>query len=108
MLMFRNLTDRPIDLGYLPSFFSEEDPRPAKEQLHENYKHGGGWCSFSGFHLDKHSWALQYPDDPVMMPIAGANLHFQGEKPELIMLYPHSWVLIWDRIERTWEVARID
>jgi hypothetical protein len=38
-------------LGYIPSFFSENDPRSAREQINENYQHGGGWRPLKGFKM---------------------------------------------------------
>ena len=52
----------PAYLGLLPGFLSVDDDRPAKEQLHENYAHGGGWHTLNGFRLEMDR--LYYgPDD---------------------------------------------
>jgi hypothetical protein len=29
-------------LGFIPQFLDDADPRPAREQLHSAYAHGGG------------------------------------------------------------------
>lgn len=39
----------PEMLGLIPSFLSESDPRPAREQFDENYQHGGGWRPLPNF-----------------------------------------------------------
>jgi hypothetical protein len=88
-------------LGYIPEFLSEYDPRPAKEQIDANYKHGGGWHSMTGFKMDKNH-VLKYPDDPPMFPIAEAHL-----RDELIFIYSHAWVAIVQK-DGSFDVARID
>lgn len=89
----------PGHLGYLPSFLSEKDSRPAKEQLDERYI--GGWRPFHGFKaLSGHR--LSYPHDPILSPLA--KLQF---REELIVLYQHSWVAIFQKDE-TFEVCRMD
>lgn len=88
-------------LGYLPSFLSEHDPRPAKEQIHENYQHGGGWNPMQGWTLGPAN-TLTYPGDPPLPPIAKYRL-----REELILLYPSSWLAI-VQPDRSFEVARVD
>lgn len=34
-------------MGYIPAFLNLDDPRPAKEQIDDNYQHGGGWFETS-------------------------------------------------------------
>lgn len=54
------------DAGFLPEFFSEADPRPAREQLDANYQHGGGVHPIEGFTLVNPApgaASLHYPDD---------------------------------------------
>lgn len=79
--------------GMLPEFFSEHDPRPAHEQLDENYAHGGGFNPFHGYTLhDVDKWGgsyLQYPADPPMREIARAKL-----RDEIIILFQGEWVAI--------------
>lgn len=62
-------------LGYLPSFFSEQDPRPAGVQLNENYAHGGGWNPLAGWRMNPISRRIQYPGDPSLEPLAMAMVH---------------------------------
>jgi hypothetical protein len=96
--------NRAGQLGILPVFFDEADPRPAREQIHERYAHGGGWHKFSGFELkmDKRGWYLAYPEDPPMREIARGKL-----RDELILLFDHNWVAIVQK-DDTFEVARVD
>ena len=80
--------------GLLPLFLDHNDPRPARDQIHEAYAHGGGWKEFTGFtpHID---WAypmnsyLSYPEDPPMRAVAFALF---GE--ELVLLFQGSWCVI--------------
>lgn len=79
----------PDDLGLLPSFLSEEDPRPAQEQLDANYVHGGGghWRTEPAS-LDE-KYRLCYPDDPPQPWLAMTQL-----RDEIILIYPYSFVVI--------------
>lgn len=96
-------TTRAAELvGYIPQMLSENDPRPAKEQLHESYSYGGGWQPFYGFKLDTVTRALRYPGDPSMKPIASTTL-----REESIFVYPHAWVMILQQ-DGSFEVARMD
>ena len=54
----------PDDLGLLPSFLDDADPRPAREQLDANYRHGGdpNWRTEPASLDDKDR--LCYPGDP--------------------------------------------
>ena len=80
-------------VGYIPEFFSENDPRSAREQLHENYAHGGGVRPFPGFTLQ--SWQspgeayLSYPGDPPMREVSRATL-----RDETIIVFDYSWLAI--------------
>lgn len=73
-------------LGYLPTFLSDDDPRPAKEQFAANYV--GGWRPFKGFEMEK-DHSISYPGDPTFSPLAQTKL-----RDELILFYPSSWVAI--------------
>jgi hypothetical protein len=88
------------DLGFLPSFLSESDSRPAAEQIDAAYQHGGGWQAFDGFTRVGHQ--LQYPGDPPLKPVAMTML-----RDEKIFVYPYSWVMILQPDE-SFVVARID
>ncbi len=89
-----------VDLGYLPSFLSKDDPRPAKEQINANYC--GGWLPLDGCELLYEDLTLTYPGDPPLNPIAGTNL-----RHELIIVYPNDIVMI-IQPDHSFEVARID
>ena len=92
---------RPHDLGELPYFLNEDDPRPAREQFHSNYKHGGGWRPFKGHTLTKNHM-LAYPGDPSLPPLASVQF-----RDELIIVHPHSWVTI-VQPDGTYETCRMD
>lgn len=102
MIEFRKLQEHVTlaHLGYIPSFLSEADPRPAKEQFEENYSFGG-WQPMKGFKLNK-DMSLKYPGDPPMKPWAEATL-----RQELIYVYQSGWVMILQP-DMSFEVARLD
>ena len=89
------------DPGFIPGWLSESDPRPAKEQIHAHYAHGGGWQDFEGFEL-KPDLSIKYPDDPAYRPRATMKL-----RKELIVMYDHAWVAI-IAPDRSFAIARID
>jgi len=92
----------PDMLGFIPSFLSEEDLRPAREQLDQNYRHGGGWQPFTGFTMLPNG-NLQYPGDPPVQVLAEATMN----NKEVVRFYEHSWVAI-VQPDGTFEVARMD
>lgn len=83
---------------YLPHFWSEEDPRPAKVQANEKYV--SGWNKFEGFRMTEHG--LEYPGDPPTLLLAEAKL-----REETIQFYQHSWVAI-VQPDGSFEVCRMD
>ena len=87
-------------LGFLPSFLSEDDPRPAREQFDERYKFGGGWDPFPGFKLTENG--LEYPEDPPQKLLAETRL-----RDEIIRLYDCSWVAI-IQPDGSYEISRMD
>ena len=91
----------PEELGMLPHFLDENDKRPAREQFHDNYQHGGGWSPIDGFTMTK-DCKLSYPGDPLFEPIA--MLLFNDE---LVLFYKYGLVAIKQR-DGTFEVARMD
>jgi hypothetical protein len=92
----------PADhLGLIPLMLSEVDPRPARVQLHEGSRHGGGWDPFPGFCLTPGN-GLLYPGDPILAPLAQVKL-----RDELVVVYPCSWVAVIQK-NRTFEVCRMD
>lgn len=90
----------PEAAGFIPQFLSEADPRPAARQFDEAYAHGGGWRPMEGWERD--GVAIRYPGDPALRPIAAVWL-----RHELIAVYPHAWVAIFQPDGR-FEVARMD
>ena len=91
--------------GLLPGFLSADDPRPAVEQLDENYAHGGGgWVPFKGFKLVTrlNKYGLEYEDDPVMAELSRGVL-----RDETIVLFNGSWVAVIQK-DGSYEVARMD
>ena len=88
-------------LGFLPDSLDETDPRPAKEQINENYQHGGGWRPVIGCELLP-SMDIQYPGDPPCRLLASTQF-----RNEIIQLYGHSWLLILQE-DGTWEISRVD
>ena len=99
MIEFTNM----LRAGYLPQFFSEADPRPAREQAHESYVHGGGWIPFKGFELiNEEPASILYPGDPPVREVSRGHL-----RDETIILFQHSWVAI---VQPTgeYEIARMD
>lgn len=89
------------NIGMIPHWLSESDPRSASLQLDNCYGHGGGWNSFPGFKLREDN-SLKYPGDPPLLPIAELRL-----RDELILIYEYSWVAI-VQSNRTFEVCRMD
>ncbi len=89
----------PEMLGYIPSFLSVNDPRPAREQIASAYC--GGWSSFHGFTM-LHSGNLSYPGDPEIMLLAETRL-----RNEIIRFYYCAWLAI-IQPDGSFEVARLD
>ena len=102
MIAFTN----PHYAGFLPQFFSEEDPRSAAEQLHASYAHGGGYHPFGGFKLydvDSEGKAyLIYPGDPPMREFSRAKL-----RDETLILFEYGWLAIVQKDGR-FTVTRVD
>ena len=91
-----------VDLGFLPSLLSEDDPRGVKEQLDDKYRHGGGWRPMDGWTLEPKTFALKYPNDPPMRPLASAQL-----RHEQIFFYQYSFLCV-VQPDGSFEVARVD
>jgi hypothetical protein len=88
-------------LGYIPSFLSVEDERPASKQIDSAYGHGGGWQPFKGFALMEDG-NLKYPEDPPTRILFTSNL-----REEKLFFYEHQWFRI-EQPDGTWEVCRLD
>lgn len=89
-------------IGEIPFWLDERDPRPARQQLHDNYRHGGGWHPFEGFILNLKDYTINYPGDPPQHPIA-----FMRLRKETIIMYHHAWVLILQP-DDSFEICRMD
>jgi len=89
-------------LGFVPHFLSENDPRPAREQIHDRYAHGGGWNPFGGFKLDTSTLTLRYPGDPPLRPLAMTEL-----REERLYFYDHAILMI-IQTDGSFEVSRVD
>jgi hypothetical protein len=92
---------QPEDLGMIPFWLDETDPRPATQQLDAHYGHGGGWRPQEGFKLQKDN-ALKYPGDPAMQPIACMIL-----RNEMILMYPYGYVAVLQK-DGSFEACRMD
>lgn len=90
----------PDHLGYIPSFLSVHDPRPAAEQIASNYV--AGWNPFSGFTVNPKTKVLSYPGDPPFGPVARTRL-----RDEELYFYPHSWFMVLQK-DGSHEIARLD
>ena len=91
----------PDHVGMIPHWLDESDKRPAREQLDENYQHGGGWQPFKGFKMGK-LWTLEYDDDEPLQPLALMQL-----RDEIIAIYEYGWVMILQP-DGSFEVCRMD
>jgi hypothetical protein len=89
-------------IGMIPFWVDPADKRPAKEQLHEHYAHGGGWDPQPGFTLNQKTGALKYPGDPPLLPLAALRL-----RDELIAIYPYGYVCIMQP-DGKFEACRMD
>lgn len=93
----------PDDIGPLPYWLQESDPRPAREQLNEHYAHGGGWQPFQGFrYRPKRGHSIVYPGDPPLKPLAMMKF-----RDEMIVWYPHAWIMILQK-DGSHEICRMD
>ena len=91
----------PEMLGYIPSFLSSDNPAGAAEQIHNCYRHSGGWSPFQGFRMLPDG-NMQYPGDPPTRLLFEARL-----RQEIIRFYEHSWVAI-VQPSGEFEVSRVD
>jgi hypothetical protein len=85
-----------LHLGYVPTFLSEDDPRPAAVQINEHYAHGGGWSP-----MRRGAFAA-LADDPPLALIAEARL-----RDETLRFYEGSWLSI-TQPDGSFEVSRLD
>lgn len=93
--------------GFIPMFLHASDSRSAKEQINENYAHGGGWRPMlpemkfipgtNCFHP-----VLQYPGDPDFLEIGHTQI-----RNETVYLFTNAFVAIVQQ-DGSYEIARID
>jgi hypothetical protein len=91
----------PEELGMIPDFINQKDPRCARDQFDSNYAHGGGWIPIRGF--THKGMVLQYPGDPPYHPIAMWPL-----RDEMIVIYRYGLVAIFQVKDGSVDVARLD
>lgn len=91
----------PDHLGFIPTFVSAIDPRPAVEQFDERYASGGGWHEFKGFRMLANG-NLKYPGDPETALLYEATLN-----AETIRVYESAWVAV-VQPDGAFNVARLD
>jgi len=75
--------------GLLPTFFSNDDPRPAYEQLLANYQFGVTLSNFKLTGNGTKDWRLWYPEDPPLKPVSFAML-----RGEALVLFEYEWLAI--------------
>lgn len=96
----------PIVLGLIPMFLSEDDPRPAAQQLDANYRHGGGWRPMPGFSLNERGQLCYHKDgeedEPPMNCLAATQLRHED-----IRFFEHQWLVI-IQPDGSFEVSRCD
>lgn len=102
MIIFKMLHPRATHdmLGYVPGFFSEADPRPAREQINANYR--SGWFPLKGGRMTPKTGLYKYPGDPALMPIAVAKL-----RDETIYFYQYEMLSI-VQPDGSYEIARVN
>jgi hypothetical protein len=100
------------DLGALPIFFSDADPRSAADQLDDNYRHGGGFSPFGDgkFRLEyrESGCVLKYPGDSPFREIARAILHVGQPNAEEILVFDCAIVVIRQPSTGEFVVTRCD
>jgi len=75
--------------GLLPTFFSNDDSRPAYEQLLANYQFGMPGKGFTLTGNSTKDWRLCYPEDPPLRPVSFAML-----RGEALVLFEYEWLAI--------------
>ena len=90
------------ELGFLPQMLDGAIDTPVAEQINNNYQHGGGWRSFTGFIYSPTDRSIRYTGDPKLYPIAHARIN-----NETVLVYPYSWVLVLQE-DGSFDIARID
>ena len=92
-------------LGYLPQLISHHVTYGTiAEQVARNYSHGGGYAPFGQgqWTFDPVTFALSYPDDPVMLPFYSLAVG-----TETAYVYPYAIVAV-VQADGSFEVIRMD
>jgi hypothetical protein len=89
-------------LGFLPEMLSDLNPKLAREQFNDQYRHGGGWQPFNGHNVNLKNLTLTYPGDPPMRAIGETTL-----RDERVILFEGEWVAIIQK-DGSFEIARMD
>ncbi len=92
------------EVGFVPMFLDINDERPAAEQIDANYQHGGGWNPMEKWTFDRKTKMIKYPGDEPLESFAVAL----PNKNETVIMYPHSFMLIYNKVNKTYEVGRVD
>jgi hypothetical protein len=100
-VVFLDKRATPDHVGLIPHFLDADDPRPAAEQFDANYQHGGGFRPISGFTMN-YEFALKYPGDPTMRPLA--MIKFRDER---VLIYEYGVVAV-IQPDGKFEAARMD
>lgn len=94
-----------VDLGYIPLIITDEDPRPAAEQIEDRYSHGGGWSPLAGFAMlpdGRVQYCVEEDLDPPLEILAETKL-----RNETIRFYQSSWIAI-IQPDGSFAVSRLD
>jgi hypothetical protein len=91
-------------LGLLADIFRSDDPRPAKEQANDRYRHGGGWHNQPRWTFNRETKEMVFPGDAPLMPLAITIL---PKTKEIVALYPHDYIAI-VQADGTFEMCRMD
>jgi len=75
--------------GLLPTLFSEDDPRPAYEQLPANYKFDVTLSRFTLTGNGTKDWRLRYPGNLPLEPVSFAML-----RGVALVLFEDNWLAI--------------
>lgn len=102
MIKFHDPRVTEEHLGLIPDFFRADDPRSAKVQAGDRYRHGGGWNPMKGFQFNPETCCLEYTDDEPTRPLAEWML-----REERIIVFEYAWVAIVQK-DGSFEVSRMD
>ena len=95
-------------MGFIPTFINAADPRPAAEQIDEQYQHGGGWRPLKGWEMNTANGVITYPGgDPPLTPLFKAEHVLENDKKETLYFYDSAWTGIVQE-DGSFEVSRLD